>query len=629
MSFITSVLLVYVCVVIGLSISLGVGKMHILERICWGWILGVLAVGLVSLVVGMATASWWVICVVVWSVGVFSQWFVWKRRKDLDLQGLKVRSIVQKNIGKSVLTIFICIWFAWLMSNLLVMKDGVLWVAPVHAYGDISLHLSQINSFVYGENFGIANPVLSGEKISYPFLINWITAVVIVMTGFTSWQAIALVGALMGLSVVGIFLGLAHRLEVSWEGGLLALLMIFLSGGLGFVYFLNGWLLDSLNSQFLFHLPLDYTALKNLNYWWINMTLSLFLPQRSFLLGMADVMIILGCLIQLQYKFSNKIFWLVISLTGILPIVHAHSLLVAGFLLGGFGLVQVIGRKFRWSLVIGVVVSAVMVWILGKGFLTQASSPLSTIKVQLGWMSAQENWWMFVLKNFGIYFWVYLLSIIWWSSRNKKELYGMVGTAMGVWWILPMIFRFQPWDYDNTKLFAWWYILSAPLVATFLIWVAKSSRLISIIIVILIVFSGALDMWRLSVGVLLNNPDVRYVSQSSQAIRLGEFIKNNTDPNKTIASIDKFDNPAVVLAGRQAVVGYEGWLWTYGINYSDRMSDLQKILMGSADDRLLDKYNIGYLIVFPDKSNFAIDEQAIAKKYKLIYAENNYEVYKR
>ena len=277
----------------------------------------------------------------------------------------------------------------------------------------------------------------------------------------------------------------------------------------------------------------------------------------------------------------------------------------------------------------GGVVAISLILMFGQRFLAQTGDPLSTMRWEWGWMAEKENVGWFVFKNFGFYLIVYWMALGWWVWSNKKSLYGWVGLLMAVWWWLPMLVSFQPWAYDNTKLFSLWYILSAPLVASFLVKFVLRVKVIGVILIILIIFSGVLDMWRLSVGMALNRNDIRYMSQSKEAIALAEFLKTSTNPALTVVSIDKFDNPAMVLAGRPVILGFRGWLWTYGIDYSKRLEDLRLMLSGRASNELLDRYNVGYLVVYTDKTDLVVDQARIAEQYLLIYNQNSYLVYAR
>src|SRR5207245_2918949 len=94
------------------------------------------------------------------------------------------------------INIFFVTIFSFLLTQLLVEKNGSYFVQPAHAYGDISLHLALVTSFAYGQNFPIDNPIYTNHPISYPFLIDFITAVFVNPLGLSLPDAVALTGAL-------------------------------------------------------------------------------------------------------------------------------------------------------------------------------------------------------------------------------------------------------------------------------------------------------------------------------------------------------------------------------------------------------------------------------------------------
>jgi uncharacterized membrane protein len=50
-------------------------------------------------------------------------------------------------------------------------------------------------------------------------------------------------------------------------------------------------------------------------------------------------------------------------------------------------------------------------------------------------------------------------------------------------------------------------------------------------------------------------------------------------------------------------MGYDGWLWSRGINYSDRQKELNNFFIKpSQNTDFLTKYNIGYVLI-DDKIN--------------------------
>lgn len=606
-------------------------KLFLEERLLWGIFLGLVFFGFSSLILSYifysVNVGGYLSLAVTFIFGlgltkyrgeVYSDWRSFRQR--LEIKSWKLFWLAIAILG---------LWMSYLLSNLLVYRDGAYWVAPVHAYGDIALHMSQISSFLYGDNLPITNPVMSGEKISYPFLVNWITAEVMAISGVGMATAVAFLGGVVGFCFVGLVGFFCLRLELGKLASVMAIVLILLNGGLGFVFFLEEFIRRvNFNVGFLLNLPYDYTAFKDLNFWWINMILSLFMPQRSFLLGILSSFTILYCLWLCVRGLQIRIFLLAMMLVGLMPVIHTHSLLaLAPFVAILMLLVWKNNLRQTGVILFGGLVSLAMIYFLSNMFLSQGSNLAQMIRVQVGWMSGHENKFLFFVKNFGIYPFLYVVSLIWGIYR-KKTVYLYVALVASVWFIVPSFVVFQPWDYDNTKLFAYWYILSVPLVASFLLYLYRSNFLLAIIFFVLLIFSGSLDVFRLTAGLLVDNPNIRYVTQSKEAIALAEFIKTNTDPDRVILSVDKFGNSASTLAGRKVVIGFRSWLWTYGIDYSNRLNDLRAMLDGSASEEVYKNYNIGYIIVFPEQSGFVVNVESFDGKYQLIYDLNGYRVYK-
>ena len=92
-------------------------------------------------------------------------------------------------------------------------------------------------------------------------------------------------------------------------------------------------------------------------------------------------------------------------------------------------------------------------------------------------------------------------------------------------------------------------------------------------------------------------------------------------------SVDKFDNPVVALAGRKVVVGYHAWLWTYGLSYNQRDTDIRRMLTGNASKEIFQKYGITDAIFFNESTDYLINRDYFKANYKLIYNQDGYELY--
>lgn len=547
------------------------------------------------------------------------------RKMKEELADFRIRLKQKSWIGLLLTILLFGAVFGFIASQLLVEKGGEYYVQPVHSYGDISLHLGIISSFSYGDNFPPTNPILSGEKISYPFLSDFITAIFVKPLGFFFNEAVASFGVM--LMIINIFILSYFTLRVTKNKFAAALVLppFLLNGGFGFIYFLSD-LATSHRSFFDFiqNLPRDYTSIKEVGYWWINVVISMFLPQRAFLLGFPTSLLIIRIFWELSEEFEIRKFIFAVFLTGLLPLIHTHSLIALLPIL--IWLTLQIVSKNRGK--IGVIfafgtLGAVVAFILTKLYLQQVSSPLSLMGIQIGWMHLQENIPTFYLKNFGLSLIIIPAALIW-GILNKLKLAALALIAQ-IWFILPSIIRFQPWDFDNTKLFIYWYAFSMVLVALFLTQMFKKnpwSKIFVVLVFFLIIFSGLLDNIR-----VLSSSGTRYQVYSKPAIKVGEFVERSTPPKAVFLAVDKFDNPAVSLAGRRTVLGFHGWVWTYGLNYSEREIDVANMLSGTADEETFKKYNVNYAIFFTDPTSYSININNFNKRYKLIYNQDGYLIY--
>lgn len=517
--------------------------------------------------------------------------------------------------------------FGNLASELLTYRQGFLYVQPIHAYGDISLHMSIISSFAFGQNFPPQSPILAGTQISYPFLVNFLTAIFVNPLGLSIEQAISLTGVLL----IGILIVIFSYFVLSVTGSkfvsVVALTLFFFHGGLGFLYFFED-LNESKMSflQFFQSLPRDYTALKDLGYWWINVVISMLLPQRSFLLGLPVALLILQIFWNLSEKFNNKALFLGVLLMALLPIIHTHSFIALTPILIWltYLILKQDIKRLKQVLIFGIA-GFFLTLFLVKSFLQQSSNPLDFIQIQVGWMAGEENIIHFYFKNFGFNLILIPVSIIFMLSKYRKlAILGLIGQ---IWFILPSLLIFQPWEFDNTKLFIYWYLFSVVLIAYFVSNLIFKKRLfyffISFLLIFFTIFSGILDVTRLAFSA-----GTRYEIYSPQAIRLSEFIKENISPDAVFLSIDKFDNPVISLAGRKTVLGYRGWIWTYGLDYSQRERDVSDMLAGNANLETFKKYDIGNVILFNDSTEFMVNESYFKENFELIYNQDGYKIFR-
>ncbi len=172
----------------------------------------------------------------------------------------------------------------------------------------------------------------------------------------------------------------------------------------------------------------------------------------------------------------------------------------------------------------------------------------------------------------------------------------------------------------------WWYVMSTILTAGLLVRLGIKYRTRGIILAsflfISITLAGGLSVYRES-----------YTSWrmfSSEDIALANFVKSNTEADAIFLTPDNHNNPIPCLAGRRIMMGYRGWLWTHGIDYSKREADIYSIYGGKSSAKdLLKQYDIKYVLVDLNQIDaFHINKLYWEKNYTLLYQSPTYLLYK-
>jgi hypothetical protein len=264
----------------------------------------------------------------------------------------------------------------------------------------------------------------------------------------------------------------------------------------------------------------------------------------------------------------------------------------------------------------------VVAFLLSRFFLAQSGNLFSLFSWQIGWMSHDESIVRFYLKNFGVVLFVLPAALYFIKKNTLVWQFGVLGL---VWFVLPSVMIFQPWDFDNIKLFMYWYFTAAVLSAAFFVNFFSAGhwqKMVVIVGIVLMVLSGGLDVWR-----ILTGSGVSYPIYGMEAIKMADFVKTNTPTDAVFISADKFDNPVVSLAGRKVVMGFSPWLWTYGLNYSSRQQFISNVLAGNLNNNELKKYQAGYIVLFPNVS-YTQNQQYFDDHHQLIYNQDGYRIYK-
>jgi hypothetical protein len=533
--------------------------------------------------------------------------------------------------------VFFFIFFCLFFSQAMYQTPQGIFTGGSNNLGDLPFHLGAIFSFTDGANLPPMNPSWSGGKFSYPFIADIVTAGFMKL-GADTRSAMVVQDIAWAFALLIILERFVARLAGDKLAGKFAPWLLFFSGGLGFVWFFQDyWAQGKGFFDFLGAMPRDYTIGENFR--WGNSLITLFITQRSLLLGMPLTVIVLQKLWNwfesenVQKTSSSTLSLLHFSaftlglLAGMLPLVHLHSLavlFVVTFFL--FGLNPENWRTWM-SFGIGVAVIAIpeLIW----SATGTATRPSEFFDWWFGWDKGEENFLWFWLKNTGLVIPLILAGLYLHLKKQKED-----GHGYKLWlYYTPFVFLFlvsnaaklAPWQWDNIKVLIYWYVGSLPLIAIVLSWLWSKSRpykAVAAVCFVMLILSGMLDAYRTASG------QIRTKVFGNDAINIAAQIRAKTPPNALFLNAATY-NTAIALTGRQSLMRYPGHLSSHGIEYRDREADVEKMYAGGAQaDQLLAKYGIDYVLVAQEEAGNTRINQEYFMKFPIVAQSGGMMVYK-
>jgi hypothetical protein len=124
--------------------------------------------------------------------------------------------------------------------------------------------------------------------------------------------------------------------------------------------------------------------------------------------------------------------------------------------------------------------------------------------------------------------------------------------------------QFQPWPFDNNKVFFWWWLLAALLILEAIGELIDRRRSYGILILAAVVSIGTCAGF-LDVGSrIVRFRAMSYGFYGAPEIEAAEWIRAHTVPSDVFLTGDQANNFVPMLAGRRIYLGFPGWLWTQG-----------------------------------------------------------------
>jgi hypothetical protein len=554
----------------------------------------------------------------------------------------------QKLLRFAYYAFFLVLFWFFFERTYWVMRDGI-YTGGSQNLGDLPFHLGAIFSFTETNNFPPVNPSWAGAKFAYPFIADLLTAGFMKL-GADVQNAMFVQNITWAFSLLVVLERFILRLTGDRLAGRLAPVLLFLSGGLGFLWFFNDYS-ESGKALFdvLWHLPKDYTISDQFR--WGNSMVVLFMTQRSLLLGMPLTIIVLGYLWRTFGNPESDLDESTVSIrqlskpvligiiAGMLPLIHLHSLAVLFVVTACLFVIR--PAKWREWVAFGIGVSIVAVPELIWSVTGTASETAKFFEWHFGWDNKKDNILWFWVKNTGVFIPLIALGIyLYWRRPNAtvtKKKGGEVDAPRDpkllllfyipfvALFVISNIAKLAPWEWDNIKILIYWFIGSVPFVAIVIsrAWQGgKAWRLAAVTATALLILSGSLDVWRTISG------QISMRVFDTDAINMAQQIKGKTAQRALILNAPTYNSP-VVLSGRQSLMRYSGHLSSHGIDYIPRENDVKRIYEGSdVSDSLLKKYNIEYVLISPEERNTLKANEAYFGKYPIAAEAGQVRLYK-
>ncbi|HEV2862606.1 MAG TPA: hypothetical protein VGX48_16450 [Pyrinomonadaceae bacterium] len=524
--------------------------------------------------------------------------------------------------------------------------------------GDLPFHVAIISGFVRGENFPPQHPEFAGARLTYPFIVDFVTAMFMRagagLQGAMFWQGYATM-----LALVGLLHRWALKLTRDRAAALLTVALVLLSGGFGWAHFLSEALKGGQGVfGLLFNLGHDYTRAFH-NYQWANAVTALFVPQRGILLGVALAVAVFT----LWWQASGKIeeagegsqkkaggrgnraarrgaakgkvetgdegeasFAFCLSpfalrplvaaglMAGLLPLIHAHSFVVVMLTGACLALIQagvaffspggdVAAWRRAWR--------TLLPWLAFAGAASLLAVPQmlwatrgSEVRAgqffgwQFGWDHGEENVVWFWLKNTGPFIPLLVAALLWRGRRplvSPRLLYFFAPFTLC--FVVPNVYRLSPWIWDNIKVLFYWWVASAPLVALMLarMWRRGGVGWRAAALALLLAQTGA---GALDVWRVASGA-TQHTTFEAEGVGFAQLVERETPPRSLILHAPTYNDP-VYLTGRRTYLGYPGHVGSHGLDYTEREANVRRIYAGGADAAgLIARERIEYVVVGP------------------------------
>jgi hypothetical protein len=453
----------------------------------------------------------------------------------------------------TVFTLFGLRAFCWLIF----FKGYEICVLSPNNLGDMSLHLTYIRYLARGPSFWPENPIFSGTGLHYPLGPDL----------FNALLALCGVDVIKGLIWVGLGGCFVTWVALHRWGGWFAVAGFLFNGGLAGLHFLK-----------IGHLA-DFQA----DVAWKNIPLAMFATQRGLLYAIPVGLMLLTSwrakwIEKTDAEFDQLPVWLEVLLYSTLPLFHFHTFLFLSALFGYwliFG-TQRVRNKCLEVIAYSFIPASILVALVTGLFNQGAGHPGSLVHITPGWMQERDGFFHFWFLNFGLLPLFTLALLVCILTRYQRDIVArnaadFIFPSVAMFLVTCNV-MFAPWEWDNTKLMIWSYLVILP--SVWLIVIKPLPLLIRILSCVALFFSGFLSLF----GGIDASHRGYPIATRSELDPIFHAVRS-FPVRATFAAYPTYNHP-LSLSGCKVVEGYPGHLFSHGIPYQERDTKLQALMLG-------------------------------------------------
>jgi len=613
---------------------------------------------------------------------------VWKKPAPVKAKG-RLLSFLRSDISV-IVPALLWLLYAGLLLHSFRTVDGEIWSSQC-TYGDMSMHFGFITSIAEQQTFPPEYSILPGVKLSYPFLSDSISSSLYLL-GASLQLAYFLPMLTAGAAVFfGAWIFFCRWLKDPLKAAV-AEGLFFLNGGFGFAYFLGGLEEDLSNFTRIFTAFYETpTNLVNENIRWVNVIVDMLVPQRATLFGWSVLFPLLFVMYRAVFENKHGYFIPAAVLAGSAVMIHTHSFLAFGLICGvwlffvlsncvgtlsrsvttakwavlvllavcvaaGWITPNVIGREspvWLWLVVVTALAYVVLLLVfLVRAILRGAGRPLlitwgvflavvllcavpqlltwtftqasgeSFVRGWYNWANLRDGYLWFYIVNLGMPALLVLPALLF----GEKKIFMTAAPAAVIWYICEFIV-FQPNNYDNNKLLYAAYLLLCGAVASYAVDIFRKLKgvpgrsVLAAACIVLCTLSASLTIAREGVA--------EYCLFGRGQCAVAEFIGENTEPGDTVLTDMRHNNEIAALTGRNIVCGSSSYVYFHGLDYTDRVTDIELMMKYPAENiALYEKYSVDYVMVSAyEINNFPADEEAIRSLFDCVFDRDGIRLY--